>query len=212
MGWSPETQRYSRGEWAWWGYFLICSNVKTEEEEFLEKQNWIANGILRTDSVISGEKSLDSVLAGPSFYCDKWRVLLEPLLTTRDRASPATYYQSSHPPQLKLWLDQEFRTSASLWWHPGTIRPDLILRHAFVAVKTMLILPQSEQQIDISLAFRPLTCYCFVTRFHVCCLHLWKAPGSCSENSVIVIQRSLGNPMPCLGTVCHKRIWSNFMG
>lgn len=32
------------------------------KEEFLEKQNSISNGILRTDSVISGKKSLDSVL------------------------------------------------------------------------------------------------------------------------------------------------------
>lgn len=103
------------------------------------------------------------------------------------------------------WLESPGHPLSSLQ-HLGAILPDFLLHQVFVAVKTMLTLLQSKEQINTALAFRSMMCYHFVTRFHVCHLHLWEAPSHCSENSMTMIQRSLGNPMPHLGTIRHKSI------
>lgn len=66
----------------------------------------------------------------------------------------------------------------SILRHPGAILPDFILHRVFVAVKTMLILLQSEQQMTPAPAFRPMTCYHFVTRFHFLLLTSLKSPKS----------------------------------
>lgn len=113
------------------------------------------------------------------------------------------------------WIKSPGYASPEGAFPPATSRSYFIrfyFHRVFVAVKTMLIVLQSEQQIITAPAFRPMTCYCFVTRVHDCCLHHWKTPSRCLENSMIVTQRSLGNPMPHLSIIHHKRIWSNFMG
>lgn len=105
----------TRGEWAWGGYFLICSNVKAKEGELLGKQSWIFHAILRTNSVISGKKSLDFVLGGPSFDSDKWRVPLGSSVIARRQGFPRHIVPTSYildsncgsvesrPCQLRFW-------------------------------------------------------------------------------------------------------------
>lgn len=152
----------------------------------------------------------------PSFYCDKWRVPLGPL-TTKRQGFPRYIVPTSY--SLLTATCDWFKSPghASLRGASSCDILELFYRTLFstmffVAVKTVLILLQSEQQITTALAFRPMTYYHFVTRFPVRYLHLRKAQSRCSENSMIMTQRSLGNPMPHLGTIPHRRVWNNLMG
>lgn len=201
--------KITRGGWAWWGYLLICSNVKAEKGDPLEKQNWLSNAIWRTNSVISGKKSLDSVLRGPSFYRDKQRAPLGPSVTTKRQGFPRYIVRTTSTLDSNCGCRQPSPASSG----SGAFLPVTAWTHftrlysppRSAVIETMLILLQSEQPITTAPALGPVTCSHFGTRFHTGNLHLWKAPSCCSEDSVIMIQESQGNPTAHLGTVWHRQ-------